>query len=144
MTEPFIPADKRARRLTILLVAILALGGAGFLAYVRAEIKQHAQSKGQDRQAVVQRLNVVLTATACVGGLGFVGISIWLWRLARRIRRTDQYPPPGTKVLRDTPIRTGLAAWKVAARAELAAVLALAGAFACGYLWWLATRAIMV
>ena len=142
MAEPTIPADRQARRLTILMVVILAAGGTSFLTYVRAEVKHLAESKGEQRQAVVRRLGAVLTATACVGGLGFVGISAWLWRLARRIRRADQYPPPGTKVLKDTPVRTGLAAWKIAAKAELAAVLALAGALACGILWWLATTAI--
>ena len=86
-------------------------------------------------EAAIERLERWTTVLGWIGGLSFVGIGLWMFALGWRINRAGQYPPPGMKVIRDTPIRTGPQARTMANVLQLAAfVLITAGVVAT---WWL-------
>ncbi len=137
--ETIIPADTHARR-RVVLVALLALVVGGLLlALVMSQIRSGLQAADSGNAKASGRVFGLLTGIAVVGTLAFVGVGGWLWWLARRIRRTDQYPPPGMKVLRATPLVTGPLAWTVATKLKIAAVLSiLVGGGLTWYLWWVA------
>ena len=76
-------------------------------------------------------------------GLGLTGSAICLallaWYSANKASRAkiaNQWPLPGTRVIRDTPIRRGPAAQKVASQLQAAAIVLLVLAFAAGYVSW--------
>lgn len=48
---------------------------------------------------------------------------VLLWRLAERTRIATRFPPPGTLLLRDTPVREGRAALRYARLLKLLTVL---------------------
>ncbi|NQU22182.1 MAG: hypothetical protein HQ567_12935, partial [Candidatus Nealsonbacteria bacterium] len=84
---------------------------------------------------------VRLTAIfSSIGTASFVGMGFWFWWLGRKIVRADRYPPPGMKVIRDTPVRTGAAAGRLAIAAQITGLLlAVAGTAAMWYLHRVAT-----
>jgi hypothetical protein len=49
-----------------------------------------------------------------LGSLPILGLAVYQILLARRVLQSGQFPPPGTKVVRDTKIRTGGKAKKAA------------------------------
>ena len=76
-------------------------------------------------------------------GLALTGSAICLallaWYSANRASRTksaDQWPLPGTRVIRDTPIRRGEAAQKIGTQLQAAAIILLVLASAAGYVSW--------
>ena len=56
---------------------------------------------------------------------GLVSFAGWLLWLARRIFHEDQFPLPGQRVLRPTPLRTGAQARRLAWAAIMAALFLL-------------------
>ena len=55
-------------------------------------------------QILVSNLLWVFTTLFVSTGIGF---GIYLWRLGRKIFASDQFPPPGVKVIKDTVIVSG-------------------------------------
>jgi len=139
---PTMPPDPRARKQAIVLATLLGIAGLALLLVVRRETAQINKLARDQRAAAVQRAQRLVIGVACCGVVGFVGMGVWFWRLGRRIRRADQFPPPGMKVVRETPIRTGAAAWRIAGVADFAALLSLIGAAALGYFGWVAVEMI--
>jgi len=142
--EPeILPADKTHRNWIVavaLLGAILVLLLVVVLDEQIEEIKRQA---GEDPRKAVETILRLIAVTACVSGAGLVGMALWFWRLGRRVRLTGRFPPPGMKVIRDTPVRTGPRARNVANVARLTALLcALAGTVGMWYLHQLAVAAL--
>lgn len=139
MEHEIVPADKRQRRLTIVAVVLLFLGGLVGLAGLRWHLGRLEQLvEEHPRQAVEKALRLV-GVFAWVGGLSFLGAGAWLWRLGRRINRAGRFPPPGMKVVRDTRVRTAAGARTVASLAEVAAlVCVVAGTLGMWYVYRLA------
>ncbi len=123
-TEPqFIPADRRLRAAVLAVALVLIAAGAVGLSMIRAELRAIDSLGEEDLPAAVARLRRVVAVVAWLGAIGFVGASAWFFRLGWRINRSGQYPPPGARVIRETPVRVGGAARRKANLAMLAAVL---------------------
>lgn len=129
------PADPRARRLALLIVAVAA--AAGFL------LIGSAGSLQPDLEAWIAeeprgRLRLLMLAAILATSAPLLGFAAYFWGLGQRILRAQRYPPPGMTVVRDTPVVTG-----EAARRRGRIVRALAAAFAviavllAGLLWQL-------
>jgi hypothetical protein len=127
------PADPSARRhaLTILLVgaaagvALIAIAGA-----LRPDVEAWLKA---DLEA---RSRIVLGVMAFLLGAPLVGLAAYLWRLGGRVVRAAQFPPPGTRVVRNTPIVTGGAATRAGRVLQTcAAALALAAVILVGFIW---------
>lgn len=100
-------ADPGARRV---LAWTLVMGmGAGAIAYALlqawlADVMQLPPATA--RQKLLSLLFWVLS----VGAVSLVGLGAYIWRVGARIRAARRFPPPGSRVIRDTPIRLDAAA----------------------------------
>jgi hypothetical protein len=126
-------ADPRAQRLAIValicgpvvgaLLIIVAPGlRPGFEAWVR-----------EDPETRLQLL---------LAGLGFVaiaplfGLAAYLRDVSRRIARSGRFPPPGLRLIKDTPVVTGSAAAHRARLIRAAAGFFVSGGLVLGFLFW--------
>ncbi len=132
-------ADKRLRMWVILAGVVLVAAGFAALGVLQGQLRAIEQQTEENLQAAKQKM-IRLTATvAWIGGLGFVGMGAWFWRLGRRIHRAGRFPPPGMKVIKDTPVRAGAKARTLAMVAQVAALLlAVVGTGAMWYLYQMA------
>ena len=123
-----IHADPRARRTAMAVSMAILLVAAALLWCLRVYQKEVLDAvRWNQPAAVAQALRLADTA-ACLSGLGLVAAGVWFARLARRTARSGRFPPPGMKVIRDTPLRTGAKARAMARSAFASAVvLILAG-----------------
>ncbi|MGH7571407.1 MAG: hypothetical protein ACREMK_06140 [Gemmatimonadota bacterium] len=56
------------------------------------------------------RVKLVFVFLAAVSSALLVALAFYLWSLGGKVLRAGQFPPPGYRVIRDTPIRGGQAA----------------------------------
>ena len=109
-------ADLATRRTT--LIILLALCAPVLLMLRSAE--------SQSVKVFAEQPELMLAVAAVVSLLMLVPLGL-LWRLALRIQRSERFPPPGEKLLRDTRVRTGADALRYARFLKvLVALLALA------------------
>ena len=129
-----LPADQRLRRQTFAvlgLAAILAIVAVICFHYWLLDL---GTAPGNDLLIFRLRrmIGVALTGSALC-------LALLAWHAAHkasRIRNLRQWPLPGTRVIRDTPIRRDTAALSVGRQLNAIAILLLALAFALGYISW--------
>jgi hypothetical protein len=132
-------ADSSARRAAIVVVGCGAAAGVVIIALATRLRPDVTAWLLDDPEA---RLPMVIAATIAMTTGPALGAAIYVWRLGRRVVRTERFPPPGLRVTRDTPVVTGTAAGRrgrliqafAIALGVLAAVMALT-------LWRLANAA---
>lgn len=133
MTE-ILKADPAARRKALWLVVIAALAAAGLLWYLQTAEQQLKVLTETDPALAMVRVLLALRILAVALVLSMLGFAAYLFRLGRRIQRAQRSPPPGMRVIRDTPVITGSGAQSRGRLLKLlAVVLALLG-FATGVL----------
>ena len=140
MEDEIVRADNRLRRRVQWLAGFVTVGGLITLAILYSNLRGINDLADEDLDAAVDQAVRLATVIGWITGLSFVGIGVWFLRLARRIRRSGRFPPPGMKVIKDTPVKTGT-------RARLIANLALATGLAsallgAGAAWWLCRLAV--
>jgi hypothetical protein len=97
-------ADPGARRRALLLA--VAIGAAGWAAFfVLQEWLADLQTK--DPAIAREALEDAMIWGTWAATLPVLVFATWLWLLGARVRRAERYPPPGAKVIRDTPVLTG-------------------------------------
>ena len=115
-------ADPTARRKVLLLLVVgTCIGALLIAAFERYRIPLSDWVRG-DPGASAQRARLVLL---CLGVLLIAPLLVlagYLWSLGERIVRAREFPPPGMRVIRDTPVITGE---KAISRGRLLKVLAL-------------------
>jgi hypothetical protein len=100
-------ADPVARRRALIAaVAIAALGWAAF--FVLQEWL--AELRGGNPVETRRALEAAMIWGSWAACLPVVALVIWLWLEGGRVHRAGRFPPPGAKVIRDTPILHGDAA----------------------------------
>jgi hypothetical protein len=107
MNTKMIRADNRLRAYTaIALVVIIACGFVTYDWTQRAlvEIEKLAQ---YDRQLAFDRAASFLKLAAAVVGVTTAFVAVSEARKARRALAAGEWPPPGTRVLMDTPVVEG-------------------------------------
>ena len=120
---------KAIPRRKVIAQFILMLAGGGLLVVLNKLLFMpwlKAYLSVGDRVEALHRLAVVLGSVVAV----MLGLALWAALLARRIFVSGQFPAPGTRVWRDTPIVRGRAA---RARAWVLTICALL-AFVCAIL----------
>ena len=83
-----------------------------------------------------QKIKLALLSVAALQLAPLLALALYLWSLGERVRRSREFPPPGLRVLRDTPIVSGE---KAIYRARLLRSLALTcgiAAVALCFLFW--------
>jgi hypothetical protein len=130
-------ADPAARRLAVVLVVAGALVGSLLIAGLeryRAPLYDWILSDPQHRW---QRLRLLFLLSTGVLSVPLLGFAAYLWMLGGRVVRAQRWPPPGQRVVRDTPVLHGRAAvWRGRTLRVLAACLGAAWAL----LWLLSWR----
>jgi hypothetical protein len=106
-------ADPVARR-RVILWSVIVMGALGALALMSEQIVEGTgqwvlEDPGEGRL----RLGIVLAVTVLLVTVPAIVIAFWALGLARRTLAAERFPPPGSRVWRDTRILTGHAAlWR--------------------------------
>ena len=125
-------ADPGARRQAVwLLVAGTVVGALLIVAFARYQTPLVKWIRVDPREAA-HRLTLTLVAGVVVLSAPAVLFAAYLWRLGGRVLRTQQFPPPGYRAIRDIPIVTGRAAML---RGQLFRILAACLGVASLFLW---------
>lgn len=132
-------ADPTARRQAVLAVIFgAAVGGlliAGF-DHFREPFREWLSS---DPAETARRARLAMYLSAIVLSVPLIAFAVYLWLLGGRVLRAQQFPPPGFRVIRDTPVIGGPAA---VTRGQVIQVFALClgvGAVLLWlFFWWLA------
>jgi hypothetical protein len=100
----FLRTDARQRRNLALLIAGMLVFAALFFFFGLPRLTAWVHTG--NTAAVLHKLGVVCDVLAAL----LLLTAAWAVGYARRVLRSDQFPPPGTWVLRDTPLRRGAGA----------------------------------
>ncbi len=103
------------------LVVVLLINR--YLAQYAAELKSLKQSDPGLVAREMKQLAIILFAW---NGLISSALAAWFACISTRIRKSDSYPYPGMRVIKNTRLRTGDEAQGVAAAFLVAAILLLA------------------
>lgn len=100
-------ADSRAR--VLLGLAVAAAISVGAFAHVLVQ-DWLADVMLLPSPIAVQKLLTALAWSVAFGSVALVALGIYVWRLGARICVAGRFPPPGTRVIRDTVVLFGAAA----------------------------------
>ena len=125
MSNDMLRADPRLRRRTIgILVAAAVLCVAAVLVFQRWMLG--VADEVQSLDALVPRLQT-WTALALTGSALCLAVLAWLAaRSGRRACQSEQWPLPGARVIRDTPMRRGAPARRVGRLLQVTALALIA------------------
>lgn len=129
-------ADPVARRQAVLLVALGALVGTlvivGFEHY-RSPLRDWLLRKPGEP---AHRLKSVLVLATAILSAPLAALAVYLWLLGSTVLRAQQFPPPGCRVIRDTPVIGGRGAvLRGRSLKALALCLGVASALLWCFLW---------
>ncbi len=100
-------ADPAARRQGILLAVFAAAAGALLLAgfeHFREPLHEWLSAEPAE---TASRAKLALYAAVLILCAPVIALSVYLWLVGARVLRAQQYPPPGFRVIRDTPVIRG-------------------------------------
>ncbi len=107
MNEPVLKADRALRKKAILFVVAASVLGLVLLIFFQNELGQLDQLARENPRAALEQLLDRLHLLAVFVTLLFVPFSLYLLYLSIQTYRTSRFPPPRTRVVRDTRIVTG-------------------------------------
>ena len=132
-------ADPAARRQAILVIVFATAAGALLIAgfeHLREPFHDWLSSEPAE---TARRAKLALYVSAFILSAPVIAFAVFLWLLGARVLRAQQFPPPGFRVIRDTPVVGGRGA---TVRGHVIQILAvcLGGSAALLWLffWWLA------
>jgi hypothetical protein len=130
-------ADPDARRRAILLIVFAAaLGGlliAGFEHY-RGSFREWLTA---DPAGTARRARLVLSLSVLALSAPAIAFAVYFWQLGRKVLLAQQFPPPGYRVIRDTPVVRGAAAMTRGHVIQVVAVcLGVSAGILCLFIWW--------
>lgn len=129
-------ADPRLRKRAIIVILTTALVGVLYLYWLSGFLHEVELLSMTDWKAAIEKLWPPLLATIVAVLCSSGAVAGILTYLAVRVYRTGQYPPPGIRVLWDTPLRTGRAATVAATLILILAVAAIVyGALTIWLIW---------
>ncbi len=129
-------ADTKLRRRALGLV--IALGVLGVVAiYVFAQFLQGLQALANESpEEALERFGAFLRVFLAVTSVSLMLISGWVARFSLKALQAKQFPPPGTRVIRDTRVMCGAQARRKAILGlVLAAILAVCGVLVPWQVW---------
>lgn len=129
-------ADPAVRRQLVLVLAVGACAGALlFVVFERYRIPLRDWILAEPG-ASARRAKLVFLLLAALLLAPLLAFSAYLWSFGGRVLRAREFPPPGLRVIRDTPVLTGE---RAVSRGRLLKVLALGfglASVALGLLLW--------
>jgi hypothetical protein len=122
-------ADPRFRRFALGLLAL----GAGIGAWIFFSVESRLPALGEwvieDPAQAERRLNLIATGVAAAVAVPTLLFARYFWRLGGRVIRSNRFPPPDMRVIRDTVVWHGESARR---RGRILQGLALGLTFAVG------------
>lgn len=134
MADEILRADPRLRRQTLLALGIGAILGGIVLIAFQHWLAGISALPGND--LLIARLwrMIGIALTGCAICLGL--LAWYAMHKAARIRAARQWPHPGTRVLRDTPIRRGEAAMRISRVLTVLGMTLLLFCLGLGFVSW--------
>jgi hypothetical protein len=133
-------ADPAARRAAVWTCVAGAIAGGLLLADLQQYRPALIEWLAADRAETAARLQLLFGALAVLLAAPLLGLAAWLWSLGGRAIRAAEFPPPGMRVIRDTPVVCGDAAVSRGRMLRAAAILVVVAAVAaCALLWRVGT-----
>lgn len=117
------PIDPKARQWVIIFLVVMF--GLGLLLHlgINAYFENLQDLAAESPASAIQKVMFVLSGVLVAWLLGALAISIYLHRFARRVFSSQQFPPPGTRVIKETPIIRGQAALRRAKIIQMVAFI---------------------
>jgi hypothetical protein len=132
-------ADPVLHRRAVLIVAAGTLIGALLIFLFERYQGQMQAWLLADPSALETRMRAVLVMVALVLFAPLAAFGVWCWRFGGRVREAAMFPPPGVRVVRDTPVVEGAAALaRALGLRALAVSLWAASVLFCVLLWRMA------
>jgi len=100
-------ADPRAQRRAVALVALGAAGGLLVFWVVQSRLPALKAWVAEDPVQVQPRLKLIASGLAAAIAVPALFFAAYFWRLGGRVIRSNQFPPPGMRVIRDTVVWHG-------------------------------------
>jgi hypothetical protein len=114
MNQDIVPADKEFRKRFIIFLVLIVIVFAVTILSMKSYLDQMAQLTRENPDLAAKKAMFLLKWWMGLGSLPILGLAVYQILLARRVLKSGQFPPPGMKVVRDTKIKTGGKAKKVA------------------------------
>ena len=132
-------ADPAARRQAVLMIVFATAIGALLIAgfeHFREPFREWLSSEPAE---TARRVELAIYVSAFIVSAPVIAFAIYFWLLGARVLRAQQFPPPGFRVIRDTPVVGGRGAMlRGHAIQVLAVCLGVSAALLWFFLWWLA------
>jgi hypothetical protein len=132
-------ADPAARRQAVLVIVFATAAGALLIAgfdHFREPFREWLSSEPAE---TARRARLAVYVSAFILSTPVIAFAIYLWLLGARVLRAQQFPPPGFRVIRDTPVVGGQGAM---IRGHVIQILAVCLGASAALLWlffvWLA------
>jgi hypothetical protein len=102
-----IPADKRLRKTAIIVLSLIVVGLMASSPYLNSRLAEWREAAADQPEAALSRFSSLFQWLLGLTALLVSAASVYLIVIAVRVLKADRYPPPGLRVIRDTPLRTG-------------------------------------
>lgn len=131
-----IRADPTLRFLTLIAVVAVLMAGIVALVFTASFLENMKELARQSPRDAAARLGSALKFVAAAAAVVPLAVGAYLMRVAVLTWRSGEFPPPGTRVLRDTVVTTGPGSRRWAVFALLVAVILLLCGTALPLLTW--------
>jgi len=134
MNQDIVPADKILKEKFFIFLGLSVIAVLIIVPYFNEYLEQIKQAFKENPEVAFKKSMFVLKATLSFVSLLLVMTGIYLIFLVRRTLRSGQYPPPGMRVIRDTRLRIGTQAKRVAI--SLIGLSCIFIILACFFIYW--------
>ncbi len=122
--------------MTLIGVVVVLLAGMIALVYTGSFLDDMKALARVSPSQAAARVGLVLKLVAIGAGVIPVAVGAYLARVAMLTWRSGEFPPPGTRVLRDSTVTTGPSSRRWAVFAFLVAVILLVGGILVPLVTW--------
>lgn len=128
MDDKIIPADKTLRRKLIIFVLLFAIIGVFVIGYIFFSLEHIRELAKVNPRVALERMTRLFDIVLIVIALVSLFYGIYSLIIAVRVIKSGRFPPPGTRVIRDTHISTGkIATIRAISLIAIALVMILVG-----------------
>lgn len=114
MSRDIVPADKEFRKRFVAFLMLIIIVFVFAIVSMKSHLDQMEQLRRENPGLAGKKVVLLLKWWMGLGSLPILGLAVYQIILARRILKSDRFPPPGMKMIRDTKVQTGAQARKMA------------------------------
>jgi hypothetical protein len=131
-----IRADSTLRGLTFIGVVVVLMAGVTGLVFAASFLRDVKELARESPFEAATRVGLVLKLVAVAAGVIPIAVGAYLARVAILTWRSSEFPPPGTRVLRDTMVTAGPSSRRWAVFAFVVALILLLGGILVPLVTW--------